>query len=64
MVIVDPKRRRMVDMPENDTSSSLGKETNLAVLNYGKSKKWKWRALVSRPAKINEYLELELPWFG
>ena len=38
MVIVDPKRRRMVDMPEYEPSSSLGKETDLAVLNYGKSK--------------------------
>ena len=38
MVIVDPKRRRMVDMPEYEPSSSLGKESNLALSNYGNSK--------------------------
>ena len=38
VVIVDSKRRRMVDMQVNETSSSLGKETDLAVLNYGHSK--------------------------
>ena len=64
VVILDSKQRRMVDLQEKEDDNTLRIESSIVLLNRDKPKKWMWRALVSKPAKINEYIKLELSWFG
>ena len=54
----------MIDIQDKENVHVLEMETSGVLVNHEKPKKWMWRALVSRPAKINEYFELELSWPG